>query len=195
MPRTLRTLLASPPLHMALGVMAAFTMAGCAVSPPSITPAKQVDLQRFMGDWYVIGNIPTRPERNAFNAVESYSLKPDGTIDTRFRYREGGFDGTLKTMNPTGSVVPGTNNAVWGMEFVWPVKAEYVIVHVDRDYQLTIVGRSERDYAWIMARTPSVPEPVYEAAVTQLKTLGYATDKLRRVPQQWPEDAEAVPKR
>jgi apolipoprotein D and lipocalin family protein len=40
-----------------------------------------------------------------------------------------------------------------------------------------------------------VPEPVYEAAVTQLKTLGYATDKLRRVPQQWPEDAEAVPKR
>ena len=73
--------------------------------------------------------------------------------------------------------------------------SEYVIVHVDRDYQLTIVGRSERDYAWIMARTPSVPEPVYEAAVTQLKTLGYATDKLRRVPQQWPEDAEAVPKR
>lgn len=195
MQRTMRSFLASPPLHMALGVAAAFMMTGCAVSPPTITPVKQVDLQRFMGDWYVIGNIPTRPERNAFNAVESYSLKPDGSIDTRFRYREGGFDGPLKTMNPTGTVVPGTSNAVWGMQFIWPIKAEYVIVDIDRDYQLTIVGRSDRDYAWIMARTPDIPEPVYQAAVTQLKTLGYAVDKLRRVPQQWPEDADAAPKK
>ncbi|MGJ7615663.1 MULTISPECIES: lipocalin family protein [unclassified Variovorax] len=192
MPRTLRHLLARPPLHMALGVLAAFLMTGCAVSPPTITPVKQVDLQRFMGDWYVIGNIPTRPERNAFNAVESYSLKPDGSIDTRFRYREGGFDGPLKTMNPTGTVVPGTANAVWGMQFIWPIKAEYVIVDIDRDYQLTIVGRSDRDYAWIMARTPTIPEPRYQAAVTQLKTLGYSVDNLRRVPQQWPEDADAA---
>ena len=42
-----------------------------------------------------------------------------------------------------------------------------------------------------MARTPSIPEPVYEAAVSRLKTLGYSTDKLRRVPQRWPEEAAA----
>lgn len=191
MKRPLRTLLTSPPFLIAAGAAAALLIAGCAVSPPTIPPVKQVDLQRFMGDWYVIGNIPTRPERNAFNAVESYTLQPDGRIDTRFRYREGAFDGPLKTMNPVGSVVPGTGNAVWGMQFIWPVKAEYVIVDVDKDYQLTIIGRSDRDYAWIMARTPSISEPVYEAAVLRLKTLGYATDNLRRVPQRWPEDAAA----
>jgi len=191
MKRPLRTLLTSPPFLIAAGAAAALLIAGCAVSPPTIPPVKQVDLQRFMGDWYVIGNIPTRPERNAFNAVESYTLQPDGRIDTRFRYREGAFDGPLKTMNPVGSVVPGTGNAVWGMQFIWPVKAEYVIVDVDKDYQLTIIGRSDRDYAWIMARTPSISEPVYEAAVSRLKTLGYATDNLRRVPQRWPEDAAA----
>ncbi|RUR69319.1 hypothetical protein EJP67_19875 [Variovorax guangxiensis] len=167
---------------------------GCAVSPPTIPTAKQVDLQRFMGDWYVIGNIPTRPERDAFNAVESYTLQPDGRIDTRFRYREGGFDGPLKTMNPVGRVVPGTGNAVWGMQFVWPVKAEYVIVDVDKDYGLTIIGRSKRDYAWIMARTPSIPEPAYEAAVAHLKGLGYSVENLRRVPQRWPEEQAGAAK-
>lgn len=194
MKRSLRTFLASPPVLIAAGAAVALLIAGCAVSPPTIPPVKQVDLQRFMGDWYVIGNIPTRPERNAFNAVESYTLQPDGRIDTRFRYREGAFDGPLKTMNPVGSVVPGTGNAVWGMQFIWPVKAEYVIVDVDRDYQLTIIGRSDRDYAWIMARTPTIPEPVYEAAVSRLKTLGYSTDNLRRVPQRWPEDVAAAAK-
>lgn len=177
-------------------VAAALLVAGCAVSStPKIPPAPSVDLQRFMGDWYVIGNIPTRPERNAFNAVESYSLGADGRIETRFRYREGAFDGELKTMNPVGTVVPGTNNAVWGMQFIWPIKAEYVIVDIDRDYQLTIVGRSDRDYAWIMARTPKIPEAAYQTAVARLKDLGYSTAELRRVPQQWPEAAAAMPQK
>ena len=180
--------LAKPPILLAAAVIAALLVAGCATSSTTpIRPVPQVDLQRFMGDWYVIGNIPTRPERNAFNAVESYTLQADGTIATRFRYREGAFDGELKTMNPVGTVVPGTNNAVWGMQFIWPIKAEYVIVDVDRDYQLTVIGRSDRDYAWIMARTPKIAETSYQAAVARLKELGYSVDNLRRVPQRWPE--------
>jgi apolipoprotein D and lipocalin family protein len=180
--------LAKPPVLLAAAVIVALLVAGCATSSTTtIRPVPQVDLQRFMGDWYVIGNIPTRPERNAFNAVESYTLQADGTIATRFRYREGAFDGELKTMNPVGTVVPGTNNAVWGMQFVWPIKAEYVIVDVDRDYQLTVIGRSDRDYAWIMARTPKIAETSYQAAVARLKALGYSVDNLRRVPQRWPE--------
>ena len=180
--------LVKPPVLLAFALVAALVVAGCAVSSkPTIRPAPQVDLQRFMGDWYVIGNIPTRPERDAFNAVESYTLQPDGTIATRFRYREGAFDGELKTMNPVGTVVPDTNNAVWGMQFIWPIKAEYVIVDIDRDYQLTIIGRSDRDYAWIMARTPEISEASYQTAVTRLKQLGYSVDNLRRVPQRWPE--------
>jgi len=193
MKRTLSRAVARPSF-LILGVMAAtLLVAGCAVSPkPSIQPVPQVDLQRFMGDWYVIGNIPTRPERNAFNAMESYTLQPDGTIATRFRYREGAFDGELKTMNPVGTVVPGTRNAVWGMQFIWPIKAEYVIVDVDKDYQITVIGRSDRDYAWIMARTPKIAEVDYQAAVSRLKALGYSVDNLRRVPQRWPEAQAAV---
>jgi apolipoprotein D and lipocalin family protein len=162
-------------------------LVGCATTKPSIDRMETVDLRRFMGDWYVIGNIPTLPERDAYNAVESYSLDGDGRIRTRFRYREGAFDGPLRTMNPIGTVVPGSGNAVWGMQFIWPIKAEYVIVDVDPAYSLTIIGRSARDYAWIMARDPSIPDQRYDAAVARLQALGYDVSKLRRVPQRWPE--------
>nr|WP_295375735.1 lipocalin family protein [uncultured Pseudacidovorax sp.] len=168
-------------------VLAVSAVSGCAVSTPTIEREAAVDLRRFMGDWYVIGNIPTPPERDAYNAVESYRLDDEGRIRTRFRYREGAFDGPLRTMNPVGTVVEGTGNAVWGMQFIWPIKAEYVIVDVDPDYSLTIIGRSARDYAWIMARQPAIPEQRYDAAVTRLRALGYDTAKLRRVPQRWPE--------
>lgn len=172
------------PFSRLWAVAVALMCGACASSPPTIPPVARVDLERFMGDWYVIAHIPSYVEREAFNAVESYALQADGTIQTTFRFNKGGFDGPQKTMRPVGTVRPGFDNAVWGMQFVWPIEAEYVIVDLDPEYRHTIVGRSKRDYAWIMARTPVMPEPQYRAAVDKLKALGYDTSGLRRVPQQ-----------
>ena len=169
-------------------------VSACATTtPPTVKPVANLDLPRFMGDWYVIAHIPSRPERDAYNAVEHYALEPDGTILTTFRYRNKGFDQPLKTMLPKGFVRPGTGNAVWDMQFVWPIKAEYVIVQIDPAYTLTVIARSKLDYAWIMARTPTIPENDYNAAVAGLKAMGYSLDDLRRVPQQWPETAGPRP--
>lgn len=167
-------------------VVFATGLTACASRPPTIAPVADVDVKRFMGDWYVIASIPTWIERNAFNARESYALRADGKIQTTFEYRDGSFEAPVKTMRPVGRVRPGTQGAVWGMEFVWPIEAEYVIVDLDPDYRLTIIGRSERDYAWIMARAPQISEQDYAAAVRRLEALGYSTQKLRKVPQSWP---------
>lgn len=165
--------------------MAAMPLFGCsAVSP--MPHVAHVDLQRYMGDWYVIASIPSFPERNAYNAVESYALRPDGKIQTTFRYRPGSFDAPVKTMRPVGTVQPGTEQAVWGEQFIWPIKAEYVIAYLDSDYRTVIVGRSKRDYVWIMARTPQLPPQDYAQLVKEVGALGYDTSKLREVPQQWP---------
>ena len=150
---------------------------------PTVPAVRAVDLPRFMGAWYVIASIPSYPERNAYDAVESYELRSDGRIQTTFRYRKGSFDAPLKTMHPVGSVVPGTGNAVWGMQFIWPIKAEYVISYLDPGYSETIIARSRRDYAWIMARTPQIPEAAYAADVERLRAMGYDVSKLRKVPQ------------
>jgi apolipoprotein D and lipocalin family protein len=35
-----------------------------------------MELSKFMGSWYVIANIPTPFEKNAYNAMETYSVSP-----------------------------------------------------------------------------------------------------------------------
>lgn len=177
--------------HRAAALSALFgAFCGACAQLPEIPAVERVDLPRFMGDWYVIAHIPTFLERDACNAVESYRLLPDGSIQTTFRYRNGALDAPLKVMRPLGFVQPDSGNAVWGMQFVWPIEAEYRIAYLDSGYQQTIIARSARDYAWIMARTPTISETDYSAAVAKLRGWGYAVEKLRRVPQQWPESTE-----
>lgn len=168
-----------------LALVIAATAAGCRSGnvKPSVRTAAPVDVDRFMGDWYVIAHIPSFPERDAYRAVESYARLPDGRIRTTFRYRKGALDGPEKTMHPVGTVRPDTGGAVWNMQFVWPIQAEYVISFVDADYQQTIVARSKRDYVWLMARTPAISDADYQARLRQIEALGYDLSKLRRVPQ------------
>jgi apolipoprotein D and lipocalin family protein len=164
--------------------MAALLLAGCRESAhPPLALAENVDLARFMGDWYVIANIPTYIEEDAHGAVESYRLAEDGTIETTFTFRDGGFDGKPKRYTPRGFVREGTGNAVWGMRFVWPVKADYRIAYVDPGYTLTVIGREARDYVWIMARQPTIPDADYERLLRFVASQGYDVAKVRKVPQ------------
>lgn len=159
-------------------------LAGCAtVTRAPIPTVPRVDLPRFMGDWYVIAHIPTFIERDAYDAVESYALASDGTIATTFTFRAGAHDGPAKRYTPRGFVRDRANNSTWGMQFVWPVKAEFLIASLDAGYTQTIIARNARDYVWIMARTPQIPEADYARHVEQLKAWGYDVTKLRRVPQ------------
>ena len=157
-------------------------MTGCQ-SPSPIRTEASVDLNRFMGDWYVIACIPTFIETEAYNAVESYARGEGNRIDTTFTFNKGSFDGPLKEYNPTG-FVSEESNAIWGMQFIWPIKAEYRIVYLDDDYSQTIIGRSKRDYVWIMARTPEIPEADYLKLVDIVATEGYDISQIRKVPQQ-----------
>ncbi len=169
-----------------LFVCIAMLLGGCRQEThPPLALAQDVDLQRFMGDWYVIASIPTRLERGAHNAVESYRLAEDGTIETTFTFRKDAFDGELKRYTPHGFVREGTGNAVWGMRFVWPVKADYRIAWLDRDYTMTVVGREPRDYVWIMARRPQVAEEDYLTLAAFVADQGYDATQLKRVPQRW----------
>ncbi len=148
-----------------------------------ITTVESVDLKRFMGDWYVIAHIPTWIETEAYNAVESYRLAADGTIETVFRFNQGGLDGPAKVYTPRGLVQERQSNAVWGMQFIWPIKAEYRIIYLAPDYSQTVIGRNRRDYVWIMARQPSIPAEDY--ARIPLCELRARMDELPRKRDIW----------
>lgn len=159
---------------------------GCSHHPPMAT-VDYVDIERFMGDWYVVANIPTFIEKGAHNAVETYARNDDGTIATTFTFLDGGFDGEQKTYNPKGFIKDAKTNALWGMQFIWPIKADYRIIYLDEAYSKTVIGREARDYVWVMARKPQLSPDEYEEIVRFIADIGYDTSKMQKVPQQWPE--------
>ena len=170
------------PLALSLTALV-FIISACSNMEP-LKAVDQVDLERFMGDWYVIANIPTSIEKGAHNAVETYRLDDDGTIATTFTFKKDGFDGELKTYTPRG-FVRDESNAIWGMQFIWPIKADYRIIYLDEAYAVTVIGRNKRDYVWIMARKPAIPEQEYTRILDMLGSVGYDVNKVQLVPQEW----------
>ncbi len=171
------------PLRWFAGAAVLFLTACSSVEP--LATVDKVDLDRFMGDWYVIANIPTSIEKEAFNAVETYELDDDGSIATTFTFNKGGFDGEKKQYNPRGFVRNSQTNAEWGMQFIWPIKADYRIIYLDEDYRVTIIGRNKRDYVWLMAREPALSSEEYNALIRLIGDAGYDISKVRKVPQKW----------
>ena len=175
----------SPYPKLIMTAIGALLLTGCKAGFAPLATVDHVDLERFMGDWYVIANIPTFVEKGAHNAVESYRLDEDGTIETTFTFRQDAFDGPLKTYRPRGFVRNRQTNAEWGMQFIWPVKSDYRITWLNEDYSQTVVGRDKRDYVWIMARTPHIPQADYDRMVAHIGAVGYDISRLVKVPQSW----------
>lgn len=170
-------------------LIVAVLLTACATSQRSPLPTPvMVDLQRFMGTWYVLGYTPLGVDKKAHNAIEHYFLAEDGRIETTYQFRKGAVDGELKTLRPVGRVHNTETNAEWRMQFIWPLKAEYVILDVSDDYQRTIIAHPNRKYAWVMARSPAISGREYEAMLDQLESAGFDRKVILKVPHDWSDE-------
>lgn len=175
-------------MRWTLLIASLFMLQACQSIPEDpVNVASPFDLNLFMGEWYVIANIPTLPEKGAHNAMERYQLVGPNKVATTFTFRKNSFKGEYKRMTPTGFVSPD-NPAIWGMRFIWPFKADYRVLYVDKDYQYTVIGRQKRDYLWIMAREPQISDRQLDKLKAIAVDQGYSLENLNMVPQQAPED-------
>ena len=160
-------------------------LAACTTSRPPLRTVPHVDLPRYMGDWYVIANIPYFAEKNCVDSIESYALRADGRIDNWFQCRKKSFDAPLERKATAIAVVKDTtSNALWTVHFlkVFPVK--YLILDLDASYQWVAVGHPSRNYGWIMARTKTLPDETYRRILASLAAQGYDPSRFVKVPQQ-----------
>ncbi len=97
-------------------------LSSCSTSglPPLRGIERTVDLQRFMGPWFVIASIPIDipllpmfSEKGAHNGVETYRLAPDGTIHTTYTFRRDSFDGPERVFTPRARVANPPVNSEW----------------------------------------------------------------------------------
>lgn len=163
-------------------LLAACASTGDTAMTPLTTSAK-VDLNRYMGRWWVIANIPYFAEKGKVATADIYDLRPDGRIGNVYAYRKA-FDKPEKTMNGLATVVPGTNNAQWRIAFFGGlVKADYLILDVAPDYSWALIGHPKRNLAWIFSRDQMMEPAQYEALRAKFSAYGYDPAKIQRVPQ------------
>lgn len=163
-------------------LLAACASTGGNAMPPLATTA-QVDLERYMGRWWVIANIPYFAENGKVATADIYDLRPDGRIGNVYAYRKA-FDKPEKQMTGVATVQPGTGNAQWKIAFFGGlVRADYLILEVTPDYSWALIGHPKRNLAWIFAREQAMDEATYETLRAKFAGYGYDPARLQRVPQ------------
>ena len=164
--------------HFAVAYFTALILLGCAdLAREEMQAVSYVDINEFMGTWHVIASIPTFLEKGALNPVEKYSLNDDGTVATEFSYLTSS-DGQQKSFTSKAFIQKDTGNAIWGMQFVWPIKADYRIVFLSSDSRIVVVARNKRDFLWIMSRDQQIPESQLENLIKFSSDLGYDKGKI-----------------
>ena len=164
--------------HFAVAYFTTLLLAGCAdLGREEMEAVSYVDIEEFMGTWYVIASIPTFLEKGALNPTERYSLNDDGTVATEFSYLTSSR-GQQKSFTSKGFIQKDTGNAIWGMQFVWPIKADYRIVFLSSDNRVVVIGRNKRDFLWIMSRDEQIPEIQLENLIKFASDLGYDRTKI-----------------
>ena len=151
-------------------------------APLTLAPA--VDLQRFMGRWYVIANIPYFAEQGYVGSYVEYTLRADGDIDDLYFGRKSSFEKPLEQKTLKDSVVSGSNNAEWRSSPFWPVSFSYLILYVDPAYQYALIGYPGRKWGWVFARSPEISDTAYQQLLAELDRHGYDSTRFQRVPQQ-----------
>jgi len=169
-------------LLLAVAVLAMLASRAQAREPELVSKAT-VDLDRYMGRWWVIGNIPYFAERGKIASADVYALLPDGKIDNVFVYRKA-FDKPEKRMNALATVVPGSNNTRWKIAFFGGLlKADYLILEVAPDYSWALIGQPSGKLAWVFSREQRMDDAQFDALREKFAAYGYRPGDIKRVPQ------------
>ncbi len=146
-------------------------------------PARNVDLERYLGRWYKLARYDARFERGCEGVTAEYARRPDGLVSVLNTCRLGAPDGPTRSATGRARLVPGSGNAKLRVSFFGPFFGNYWVLDRADDYTWSIVGEPSGKYLWILHRDP-VPSPAAVAdLVARVRSLGYDTSLLRMTRQ------------
>lgn len=175
-----------------IALLVSAVLGGCAGSPSQPLPVPEPPLQidRFMGRWYLIANVPYLFERGKVGTYVEYLPKDDGRIRDLFFYREDQLSAPLESNEGTAEVVDAKTGSLCA-QFIWPLWFGFNVLYVDADYQTALVGHPDRDLGWIYARKPQIDQATIDALFERLIAAGYRREQFVMIPQLPEENAAA----
>jgi len=137
-------------------------------SLPPLQTVQQVDLKRYLGQWYEIARYPNRFQKGCRESSATYTLRDDGDIEVLNRCKDSG-DGKQRQSKGHAWVVDSASNAKLKVSFFWPFRGDYWIIELGREYEYAVIGTPNRKYFWILSRTRSMDDTLYAAILQRAK--------------------------
>nr|WP_074773151.1 lipocalin family protein [Nitrosospira multiformis] len=163
---------------ISLAWVIAAMLAACGGIPKGVTPVTDFDIGRYQGVWYEIARLEHSFESGLSDVTASYGSRDDGGIDVVNR----GCDVEKgKWRVAKGRAYPATTADIGYLKvsFFGPFYASYVVFDLDKAaYQYSFVTGPDRNYLWLLARTPHVQEEVLKKFIRESNKLGFNTEKL-----------------
>lgn len=155
---------------------------------PDLPTVAHLDLARYQGTWHEIARLPMWFQRGCVRSTAQYTLEAGGTV--RVINRCVTTNGAEKRAEGRAYVLDPATSAKLEVEFdswfsrLFPgvARGAYWVVYLEPDYSVAIVGQPSREYLWILAREPVLPDDRYQALVALSARLGFPTDELVRAP-------------
>jgi apolipoprotein D and lipocalin family protein len=143
-------------------------------------PAKGVDLDRYLGQWFEFARYENRFERGCEAVTANYAKRDDGLVSVINACRVGGLTGPFKSSEGRAKIVPGSDNAKLKVSFFGPfyIGDYWVLDHAD-DYSWSIVGEPSGRYLWILTREAKPAAAERTALIERARALGYDVTMLR----------------
>ncbi len=148
----------------------------CAAQSIDRRTVEELDLSRYLGQWYEVARFDTRFERDLVSVTAHYSLNDDGTItviNRGYNTRKGEW-GENEAKAVTTKDVGRLRVSFFPLIFT-----DYNILSIGEDYQWALVGSSSPDYLWILSRTAELNKNILDHIVTLAEDRGYDVSKLR----------------
>lgn len=147
-----------------------------------LSPVPYVDLDRYMGRWYLIANIPYFAELGNVAAYVEYRRREDGRIDDWYTAREA-FDASPFVKKGLIEVTDPVGNASGRITFLGPLWQDYAVLYLDGAYRHTVIGHPSRQYAWIFARAPQIADADYQRMLDALAANRFDVTRVQKIPQ------------
>jgi apolipoprotein D and lipocalin family protein len=163
-----------------LSLLAAITgLKACSPASSALPTVPEVDIDRYSGTWHEVASYPSRFQKGCNCTTATYTLS-DGHVKVENQcFRDGKWDG----ITGKAFVQEGSGNARLKVQFFWPFKGDYYIIDLADDYSYAMVGHPNREYLWVLSRSPELDANTYGQLLIKAAALGFDVNKLQRTPR------------
>lgn len=157
-------------------IATSLALAVLAASPAPLETVQHVDLGRYMGRWYEIASFPQYFQKGCIDSRADYRLLDNGTVEVVNSCLR---NGSLHTAKGKAWVVDQATNAQLKVSFFWPIRGDYWVIELGRNYEYAVVSAPSRDYLWILSRTPALDAVQYGEILRRLQDRGFDVSRLQ----------------